>query len=254
MNGTYTTIIIDDEDHARFRLKEVLAETDKFKIIGEASDGIEGKSMINKLKPEVVFLDIQMPGLDGFEMLEQIVYDPYIIFCTAFNQYAIKAFETFSVDYLLKPIEFPRLIKTIGKLHRLSEQEEMVKQFRNDRQNRNLDKIAQVFSSKIGDRYVLTSLDQIAWFEADDKSVSLFTMHGKKLPCDYSLQLLEDKLPSNFLRVSRSVVVNMNCITECRKYSTGKFILILNDMKVSRIETGFSYSDNLKKLIGANLH
>lgn len=249
MKATYTTIIVDDEAHARFRLKKLLEQTGKFEIIAEAKDGNEGKALINSLKPEVVFLDIRMPGMDGFEMLEFLDYDPYVVFCTAFNQFAIKAFETSSVDYLLKPVELNRLLTTIEKLQRLSAQTAIINQYKTELQKRDSNQKSNIIPVKIGDRIILLNLDKVVWFEANNKSVYLYESNGKKYLVDYSLNNLEIKLTDNFIRVSRFAIVNKDYIAECRKYFKGKHILVLNDDSKSKVETGSSYSDQLKRLI-----
>lgn len=249
MTNQYNSIIVDDEPHARFRLRQLLEQTGKFKIIAEAKDGIEGNALINELNPEVVFLDIQMPGINGFEMLESIKYDPFVIFCTAFDQYALKAFETHSVDYLLKPVELPRLIKTIEKLYRLSEQSSIINQMKAELQKTVSTQKSNIIPVKIGDRIILVSLDQVAYFEASDKSVHFYDLKGKKHLSDHSLQSLESKLPDYFIRVSRSAIVNKNFISECRRHFKGNYVIILNDIEKSKITTGNAYSEQLKKLM-----
>jgi two-component system, LytTR family, response regulator len=114
-------LIIDDEAPARMRLRRLLAAHNAtVSIIGEATNGLEALELINTLKPEVVFLDIQMPGMDGFEVLRKVTHLPVVVFITAFDQYALKAFETNSIDYLLKPVEAERLAQTIDKIERLT--------------------------------------------------------------------------------------------------------------------------------------
>ncbi len=249
MSRVYTCIIIDDEPHALLRLRKVLKQTGKFEVIAEAKDGIEGKELINSLCPEVVFLDIQMPGMDGFEMLEQIERDPYVIFCTAYDKYAIKAFETHSVDYLLKPIEIPRLLKTIEKLYKRSEQIDAIKEMQLEIRKIISDQKSNIIPVKIGDRIILEKLDRVCFFEANEKCVYFFNADGKKYMVDYSLQALEVKLPDNFIRVSRSTIVNKNYISECRKYFKGKHVLIIEDRSKSRIITGNSYKETLNELL-----
>jgi len=248
LNKKYKTILVDDEPHARFRLKEILKQTGKFEIVAEAKDGFDGQKLINRLKPDVVFLDIEMPNMNGFEMLENITYDPYVIFCTAYDKYAIKAFETLSVDYLLKPVELARLIKTIEKLFRLSEQTELIRQVKSEIQANKSPQNSNIIPVKIGDRIILLNLEKVTHFEASEKSVYLFEVNGKKYLSDHSLQSLETKLPNNFIRVSRSVIVNKHTIIECRKYFKGKYILVLNDKNKSKVVSGSSYSDRMKEL------
>lgn len=221
MKVKHTTIIVDDESHARFRLRQLLEQTGRFEIIAEARDGNEGKNLINSLRPEVTFLDIRMPEMDGFEMLEYLDYDPYVVFCTAFNQFAIKAFETCSVDYLLKPVEMSRLLTTVEKLYRLSEQTALINQYKVELQKKDSNQKSNIIPIKIGDRIILLNLDNVVWFEANSKSVHLYDSNGKKYLVDFSLNNLETKLPDNFIRVSRFAIVNKDYIAECRKYLKG---------------------------------
>ncbi|MCL4136234.1 UNVERIFIED_CONTAM: hypothetical protein GTU68_045587 [Idotea baltica] len=117
MNIPYTTIIIDDEPPARERLLKLLERfPDTFQVIAVAKDGIEAQEKIEDLKPDLIFLDIEMPELSGFEMLEQLKTIPIVIFCTAYDQYSLKAFETNSIDYLLKPVSMERLQQSVNKL------------------------------------------------------------------------------------------------------------------------------------------
>ena len=248
----YSTIIIDDERIARNRLKRLLEDyTDVFDIVGEAKNGNEGLKVIQKLKPDLIFLDIQMPGKTGFELLQELQEFPVIIFCTAFEEYALKAFETLALDYLVKPLERERLNLTVDKLRRLG-----------GRQNKaDIDELLRLVQHhtekkkpfsipyRIGDRVILIKTDRITYFNASEKYVEFFTTDNKKYITDLSLKKLEERLPENFCRVHRGVIVNTDLIKEFRKYFRGKFILILNDSKNTRIETGLSYSEEIKRLI-----
>ena len=116
-NPPYTTLIIDDEPPARARLHKLLESfPETFRVVDEAKNGTEAVEKINQLQPDVIFLDIEMPGLNGFELLERLEKIPIVIFCTAFDQYSLKAFETNSIDYLLKPVRLERLQQTVEKL------------------------------------------------------------------------------------------------------------------------------------------
>ncbi|MCL4156677.1 UNVERIFIED_CONTAM: hypothetical protein GTU68_022434, partial [Idotea baltica] len=124
MNNPYKTLIIDDEPPARIRLQKLLENfTDTFQVIGFAEDGLEAKEKIEALKPDLIFLDIEMPELTGFEMLEQLTVIPIVIFCTAYDQYSLQAFETNSIDYLLKPVSLERLQQSVNKLKLFTENE-----------------------------------------------------------------------------------------------------------------------------------
>ena len=117
----WRTLIIDDEELARERMKKLLVgDASQFSIDGEATNGDEAEEMIERLKPDIIFLDIQMPGKDVFAMLSDIKHKPFVVFCTAFDHYALKAFEAHAVDYLVKPIEEEKLKRTVEKLKKIT--------------------------------------------------------------------------------------------------------------------------------------
>ncbi len=139
MSKVYKTIVIDDEPPARARLVKLLEKfTDTFQIIAVAEDGIDAKGKIETLKPDLIFLDIEMPELSGFDMLEQLKIMPIVIFCTAYDQYSLQAFETNSIDYLLKPVRLERLQQSVNKL----------KQFDSSGNSQNVLELIKVLSSQ----------------------------------------------------------------------------------------------------------
>src|SRR6478736_10454481 len=164
MNQLFKTIVIDDEPAARRLMKNLLQEhSDVVEVIGEASNGREAIEKIEKLRPDLIFLDIQMPDLTGFEVIEQLNEKPNIIFTTAYEQYAIKAFETFSIDYLLKPIREERLQQSIAKLKKfgkadspidISGLQQIIQQFRTPQK-------ATALPIKTGDRIILLRFENI---------------------------------------------------------------------------------------------
>jgi two-component system, LytTR family, response regulator len=246
------TILIDDEPLAISRLKRLLSKFDDFEVIDEAKNGQEGLQKIDSLKPDVIFLDIEMPVLTGFEMLSRLEFMPLVVFATAFDQYAIKAFEENSIDYLLKPIEAERLEKTIEKLRKLKSSST------SSTANESLLKIIEQFkpkkeihsiSVKTGDKILFVPLNEVSFFEAEDKYVFLNTIDGKQYLTNYTISTLEEKLPADFIRVSRSSIVNSLIIKELERYFNGKYLVIMRDIKASKIETGTSFHDNLKRLM-----
>ncbi len=263
MNRPLRTILVDDELLAISRLRRLLAShSDEIEIIGEATNGAEGLTLIERERPDLIFLDIDMPLLNGFDMLARLTQMPLVVFATAYDQYAIRAFEENSVDYLLKPIEPERLERTLGKLRLHQERNQapqtLINPF-NDNMMRLLEQMKlnatpakkEIFSLsvKTGDRILLIPLADIAYLEAEDKYVFLNTIDGQKHLTSYTIATLTDKLPETFLRVSRSTIVNSNRIREVQKYYDGKFILILTDKKASKITTGSAYADNVRGLL-----
>jgi two-component system LytT family response regulator len=248
----YTTLIIDDEQIARNRLRRLLEDfNDIFKIIGEAKNGNEGLEMIQNLSPDLVFLDIQMPGKTGFEMLQELKVFPIVIFCTAYEEFALKAFNTVAVDYLVKPVEKERLKLTLDKLERFetSSYKPQISALLELIQQQTETKQLHSIPHKIGDRVILVKPQNICYFSANEKYVDFYAIDGKKYMTELSLKKLEERLPNNFKRVQRGVIVNTEHIKEYRKYFRGKYILILNDITSTKIETGRSYNEEINDLI-----
>lgn len=248
----FTTLLIDDEKIARTRLRRMLANVGElFQIIGEAKNGVEGLEMIQRLKPDLIFLDIQMPGKNGFEMLNELEQFPIVIFCTAYEEYALQAFNTLALDYLVKPVEQERLQLTVDKLKRTRrtigkpELDALMELVNQQSETKKLHSIPH----KIGDRVILIKPEKIAYFSANEKYVDFYTLDGGKYMTELSLKKLEDRLPANFKRVQRGVIVNSDHIKEFRKYFRGKYILVLDDLNHTKLETGRSYSEEIKEFI-----
>ncbi|WP_316771398.1 LytR/AlgR family response regulator transcription factor [Pedobacter frigiditerrae] len=245
----WKTIIIDDEQLARQRIKRLLTQYDEIEIIAEAENGAEGLEIIESLKPDLVFLDIEMPVLNGFEMLAKLKHHPKVVFTTAYDQYAIKAFEEGSIDYLLKPIEIERLDKTIKKLKQTNLApaqvpiEELIRQIQGKKSIKTL-------TVKLGDKILLIKLDDIVHIQAEDKYVFLHTVDGKKHLTDFTLSTLEEKLPEEFLRIHRSEIINTEYIKEIRKGFNGALIFVLNNPDETRVTSSRSNSEALRLRFG----
>lgn len=244
---TWKTLIIDDEDLARQRLKRLLKPYDDFEIIGEATNGADGLEQIEKLMPELIFLDIEMPVLNGFEMLARLKQQPKVIFTTAYDQYAIKAFEEDSIDYLLKPIETERLEKTIRRLQQSVLQPAIPLQLEALMKQLMVKKEMKTLTVKIGDRILLIKLDDIIYIEAEDKYVFLHTADGKKHLTDFTISTLEEKLPDHFIRIHRSSIINSNHIREIRRGFNGAMIFIMNNTDGVKLTSSRSNGDMLRE-------
>lgn len=250
-NQVYTTLIIDDEPPARARLQKLLEHfSETFRVLDEAKNGTEAVEKINQLQPDVIFLDIEMPGLNGFELLGHLEKIPIVIFCTAFDQYSLKAFETNSIDYLLKPVRLERLQQTVEKLsnfkNNLSSTTIMsvLKEFYSQKEEKKMTSI----TVKKGDKLIFIKLDEVTHFEADEKYVTLFSTKENHL-IEQSLSQLELKLPDYFMRVHRSVIVNKNQVLEVQKYFNSRFVITLNNLKKTSITSGRSYNAIIKDWI-----
>jgi len=247
MNKTWKTIIIDDEQLARQRLARLLEPYDNIDIIAEAVNGQDGLEKIESLLPDLIFLDIEMPVFNGFEMLGKLKHQPKVVFTTAYDQYAIKAFEEDSIDYLLKPVETERLEKTIKKLKQAQQilpdylsLAALMKQFE-------VKKDIKTLTVKIGDKILLIKLDSIIYIEAEDKYVFLHTADGKKHLTDFTVGSLEEKLPEQFVRIHRSYIINSDHIKEIRRSFNGAFVFVMNNIESTRLSSSRANGEALRE-------
>ncbi|GAB3808379.1 LytTR family DNA-binding domain-containing protein [Spirosoma humi] len=252
------TILIDDESLAVSRLRRLLDKhRDSIDIIGDAANGAEGLTLIESQQPDLIFLDIEMPLLNGFEMLSRLTTMPMVVFATAFDQYAIRAFEENSIDYLLKPIEAERLARTVQKIRMLVDRQDVSQPLLNPMSESVMRLLAQMqpkkeiysISVKTGEKIKLVPLSDIAFFEAEDKYVFLATIDGQKFLTTYTLTTLNEKLPDTFIRISRSVMVNRHKIAEVHRHFDGKFLLGMSDKKGTKLTSGSTYSDAVRQLL-----
>lgn len=219
-------LIIDDEILARENIKNYLHSFKEIEIIGECANGFDGYKSIHEHQPDLVFLDIQMPKINGFEMLELIEEKPLIIFTTAFDEYALKAFETGAVDYLLKPFSKERFKKAVLKCltQSVTEAPKAVEEYTSDmpeRQNRIVVKNA--------NNIQIIPVEHIKYIEAYDDYVKIYT-HEKKHVKSTTMNFLEKSLNSKlFIRVHRSYIINTNQLTKIEPYKKNNYIAILKD-------------------------
>ncbi len=248
----YRTLIADDEQPARDRLKNLLAtHADQIELIGEAVNGLECLELIDRLKPDLVFLDIQMPGLNGFEVLQQTNHSPVVIFCTAYDEFALQAFETNSIDYIVKPVKAERIQKSIEKLDSLkrhSDKQELLRIIESYISQAPKKEITSI-PVKLGDRMLFVRIEDVSYFSAEEKYVTIFTKDGKTYLCDFPLKSLEEKLGEAFLRIHRSLLVNVKRIKEINKHFNSCFIIKIDDVTQTRLQSGRGYYEQVKKLM-----
>jgi len=227
-------MIVEDERPARDLLRTYLQEFSDLEIIGEFDNGFDGLKAINELKPDAIFLDVQMPKLTGFEMLEVLEHHPEVIFTTAYDQFAIRAFERNAVDYLLKPFSKDRFRGAISKLRSRmeSQSDDVSKETSIEKIRQHLaqsdDKLHRVVIKKSGKIHVISTSD-INFLEAQDDYVMIYTDEGKFLK-QQTMKYFEQHLDSQqFVRVHRSYIANITCIERIEPYEKSNFILILKD-------------------------
>lgn len=224
-------LIIDDERLARTELKRLLTPFKEIKVVGEAVNADDALEKIQQLKPDLLFLDIQMPGKTGFEMLEELDSVPIVIFVTAYDEYALKAFEYNALDYLLKPIEPKRLEETVNKLI-----EKKRKKIIGELDKENLAETDQVFV-KDGEKCWFVKLETIRLFESEGNYVRIYFGDNKPLilrTLNYLDERLDDK---TFFRANRKHIINLKWIASIEPWLNGGLLVKLKDgqkVEVSR--------------------
>ena len=228
---TYKAVIIDDEKPARDIIRTFLRDIAEIEVLAECSDGFSGLKAVQELKPDLVFLDIQMPKLTGFEVLELIENPPVIIFSTAYDQYAIKAFEMNAADYILKPYSRERFTQAVGKAvarlqSGLSVQPEIQKILQSaDEKEELLQRIAVKTRHKVH----VVGVSEIIFLEAEGDYVMIHTKEGKYLK-EKTMKYFESHLDSEkFIRVHRSFIVNAEKIERIELYDKESYSVILKN-------------------------
>jgi two-component system, LytTR family, response regulator len=236
--------IIDDEAAGRTLIKQYLADFPSLIVVGEANNGVDAIKIINEFKPDIVFLDIQMPGLTGFDVLKHLEEIPQIIFSTAYDQYALQAFEVHAVDYLLKPYTRERFKTAVQKLR--------------SNESANLTPVQPLAESIINplqypekiliqqhQRLITVSVSEIVWIDAEGDYSKIITQRGHFLS-NYGISQLETKLnPQQFIRVHRSSIINLGFVKEIQK-QLSSYDVILQNGDVVRVSRG--YMDAIKRL------
>ncbi len=245
-------LVVDDERLARDELCFQLGQVEGVSVAGQAENGLEALEQIKRLRPDVVFLDIQMPGLDGFDVARRIVADELesqVVFVTAFDQHAVEAFEVNAVDYLLKPVEPARLEQALQRVRRRIEAEEPL--------NEHLDKIVRLIGDrqprrgqiavKVGERFLLVQTDDVIYASLNGDTISIVTGQVAGTSSCRTLDELQATLdPAVFWRVHRSHLVNINKIKEIVPWFSRNYILRMKDAKNTEIPVSRSQTKRLR--------
>lgn len=237
-------IIVDDEASGRKLIKEYLEDFSDFILLGEANNGVDAVKIINKFKPDLVFLDIQMPGMTGFDVLTHLEELPQIIFSTAYDQYALKAFEVHAVDYLLKPYTKNRFKVAVSRLPEST-------------QTNNVRPLAEslfIESSKYPERILVQKQKKLITIRLEDViRIEAYGDYSKLITdtdtflSNYGISTLQDKLNNGiFIRVHRSSIINLNKVKELNKYAKSYDVTMQNG-DIVRVSRG--YMDTIKKMM-----
>jgi two-component system LytT family response regulator len=215
-------LIVDDEQLARDLLREYIGHVPELNVIGEATKGKEAVEMIDDLKPELILLDVQMPGMTGFDVLDEITHDPFVIFTTAYDQYAIKAFEKNAVDYLLKPLDLERFRLAVTRaIERMKlEQNNVGQLLRNLKTENKTSYDSHIFVQK-SEKLINLPVDEIMFLEASGDYTILTTKLDQFVSSSGIGKLEEILNPETFIRVHRSTIININFLKEIEKHFNG---------------------------------
>lgn len=250
MQGKLNAIIIDDENLARQIVKKYLEDYDYIELLGECSNGLEGIKKITEMNPDLIFLDIQMPKINGFEMLELLEEPPVIIFTTAYDQYAIKAFEVNAADYLLKPFSKERFDEAVEKakifLGDKSKQVNQIKKIisHNDEKQEYLERII----VKDGSNINIIPVEEIKYIEAQDDYVMIYSGIGKFLKQKTMKHMEKHLNPNDFVRIHRSYISSVKDIEKLEQMGRDSYILKLRNI-TKPLPVSRSGYENLRKIL-----
>jgi len=248
-------MVVDDEQPARDELCFLLEQHGGVDVVGQAGNGLEALTMIERLDPDVVFLDVQMPGLAGFEVARRLMAaesTAHIIFVTAFDQYAIEAFEVNAVDYLLKPVDPNRLGQAIQRARRRVSSDQPLSD--------QLERLAQIMAGRlghreqlairVGERFFLVQADEIIYASLADDGINIVTSHVAGTSNYRTLDELQARLdPNVFWRVHRSHLVNINKIKEIVPWFSRNYMLRMRDAKATEIPVSRSQTKRLREYL-----
>ncbi len=252
--------LVDDEPLAIERLTRLLADFDGIQISGSTTDPAHAVDELNSQSFDILFLDIQMPVINGFDLLSRLTVQPFVIFTTAYDEYALKAFEVNSIDYLVKPIETAQLARALKKLDRLRPVTKpdwqqnpdvlvLLQQLTASLRSQVQDYPRRI-ASRVGERISFLDLDAVTHFLAQDK-LTYAVANGRKHVIDQTITELERRLePARFLRIHRSVLVNVDWIHEVNSWFAGKVILSLKDTQCTQLPVARDRVYTLKSRLG----
>jgi two-component system LytT family response regulator len=249
MASTIRTLIVDDEPLAREGMRLLLGRVADVEIVGEAGDGQAAIDAIRRLHPDLALLDVQMPGLTGFDVVDEVAGEhlPLIVFVTAYDEYALKAFDVHAFDYLVKPVHPDRLIEALARvrldLARGAPARERVMDIvdavRGSSGNGTLPRYPLRFAVKDGERFVLVRAADVDWVDAAANYVRLHVRNREYLVRRTLTEMERQLEPSQFTRIHRSTIVNVSRIREVRPEPQGDFTVVLADGRTLRMSRTF---------------
>ena len=257
MSSALRVLIVDDEPLARSRTRRMLEQAGDVEVIGEAGSAAEARDAIRDQSPDLLLLDIQMPGEDGFALLASLDKRPAVVFVTAFDHYAVRAFEENACDYLLKPFRPERLNQAIDRARRdLAQPEELSRRLGEllaglDRSRVSTSPHLERFTVRLGARQLILKAEDVTWFGAEEKLVFAATATDRHY-VNFTLDQLEAKLdPRRFARVHRSAIANLDWAVALKPGFAGTYRLQLKDPARTEVPVSRARARDLKERLGA---
>ena len=246
---TIRTLVVDDENLARERLKGFLAGIKDVEVVGEAEDGKATLALVEQEQPDLIFLDVEMPGQDGFSVYKSLEDPPHVIFATAYDSHAIKAFEVDAVDYLLKPFSQKRVEEAIDRIRdRLTLESQVAGGDLSDRAER-ASYAAQIPVHR-AKKIVILPVEEILWFAVESRLVYAH-VNGRSYMTNFTLRELEERLdPEVFFRAHKSTMVNLRQVKEVTRWFGGRFRLLMADDEGSEVELSRVQARALRARLG----
>jgi two-component system LytT family response regulator len=249
MSSKTTCLIIDDEKLARDLLHEYLESFPEIDLVGEASNGDDAIALIDKLKPELIFLDVQMPGMTGFDVLDDINHEPYVIFTTAYDQYAIQAFEKNAVDYILKPLDAERFKVAVDRALKRKQMEagnieDLLSSMRPARSRESYE--SHIFVQK-SEKLFSLPVEEILHLEASGDYTIITTKNDQFVSSSGIGKLEEIMNPDRFIRVHRSTIVNINYLKEIERHFNGGMVVKMQSGKSFPVSR--TYAKQIRKKV-----
>ena len=246
--------LVDDEELALKRLARMLAETGEVEVAGSSTDPAKALAELSQATVDALFLDIEMPGMNGFELLRRLDPSPAVVFTTAYDQYAVRAFENNGVDYLLKPVTPEALARAVGRLKERTNHSDAGFRTMLERLAQNFGQARPSYpariASKVGDRVQFIDLARVSHFFAEGKLTWAATP-GKNFIVDESIAQLEGRLdPAQFHRIHRSYLVNLAAVAEVASWFAGKMVARLNDTAKTELPVARDRVKTLRERLG----
>ena len=244
-------VIVDDEKLARERAKGFLGKIPDVELVGEAEDGASAIELIERENPDLVLLDVQMPGGDGFSVLRGLKEPPHVIFATAYDEYAIKAFEVEAIDYLLKPFGKERLAEAIDRVRqRISEGEVRADAAALARVAEPVKTYARQIPVHTARKILVLPVEEILWFAVESRLVYAH-VDGRAYMTNFTLRELEERLdPEVFFRAHKSRLVNLTQVKEIARWFGGRYRLVMKDEESSQVELSRVQARELRARLG----